>query len=399
MPILTSCTGLRAPLERWRQPSSSLLVGAGTGAVALDQGSSSIDVRAAGPDVADGSDGSSPELAEPDLVPLPEPPVPVRVPSVPLPALPAITVPTVTVPTTAPPERLETNSTYLARADGSGLKRIGDSSAFPSVRFSPDGRHLAFLRDGGIWISDVDGTKPRPVTGHEGACCHLDWSPDGGEIAYEVPGSGMAKRIHGVAPDGGNRRVLVENGVAPAWAPKGGRLVYATGARELHVRESDGSVHLIAPSIQSAPAWSPDGQRLLASGTDAETGKPGTWIFAADGSGRQALAAAGEFSRQFLTWSPDGSFVTWGGGIPTPESERRTLIARPDGSGLRDLGVGSTAPRWLSSGDKLIVHRDFGKAEVVNADGSDRRPFLQATVPYGVGPFSAAGGWVLIHTW
>lgn len=356
----------------------------------------------------------TPETAEPTV---PAPTTPAGTPAVPsllnvphvpsVPAVPAVTVPRVPIPTTTPPSRparLEANRNYIADADGSGLVLIDTDLDFAAARLSPDGSRLAFLRNDRVWVANADGSEASPISGDERACCHLDWSPDGRDIAYEVsPRSAPRLRILAVSPDGRASRVLVDDGAQPVWSPAGGRLMFMGGAPELwlSVRQADGTVQRILRGMQNRPAWSPDGRQLLVSGTDHETGREGTWVVEADGSGRRRIDAAGDYARQALTWSPDGAYITWGVGRPGPGEVPRTWIARPDGSGVREIGATFVSPVWVPPGHKLLVP-DGGRADIMNADGSGRRPFLNnsdTSVSYGVVHFSANGRRVVIGTW
>ena len=82
----------------------------------------------------------------------------------------------------------------------SGERRIvaGDENvATAQPRFSPDGKHLAFLCDRNgwlnLWLANADGSNPRPLIDEEfehgppawspGSRTY-DWSPDGNRIAY-----------------------------------------------------------------------------------------------------------------------------------------------------------------------------------------------------------------------
>ena len=56
------------------------------------------------------------------------------------------------------------------------------------VKFSPDGRRIAFRRDDGLWIHDLADPEPSRIPGTEGAQSFLAWSPDAGRIAFSRGG-------------------------------------------------------------------------------------------------------------------------------------------------------------------------------------------------------------------
>jgi Tol biopolymer transport system component len=71
---------------------------------------------------------------------------------------------------------------FVARADGSGLRRISPTGGYPTA--SPDGRFIAFVwtPDGGgnheLFVMRSDGTAPRQLTGTNGVTeGYPDWQP------------------------------------------------------------------------------------------------------------------------------------------------------------------------------------------------------------------------------
>jgi Tol biopolymer transport system component/DNA-binding winged helix-turn-helix (wHTH) protein len=79
--------------------------------------------------------------------------------------------------------------------DGSDWRDITDDVAFDRYsRWSPDGRHIAFVSDRSgdseIWVCSSDGTNPRQLTSREKSgyvSTFPVWSPDGSQIIYSSP--------------------------------------------------------------------------------------------------------------------------------------------------------------------------------------------------------------------
>lgn len=101
----------------------------------------------------------------------------------------------------------------ITTADGGG----GDPA------WSPDGRTLVFTRRSGsidqVFVVAADGqsglTELTPA-----ATCDCDeptWSPDGSQVAYVGPGSGVIRPIMVVDAAGGTARRITTNGLGPSW--------------------------------------------------------------------------------------------------------------------------------------------------------------------------------------
>jgi Tol biopolymer transport system component len=137
-------------------------------------------------------------------------------------------------------------SVWVVRPDGQDLHRVTDEYDVEPV-FSPDGSQLAFghvTRPGPAWdavqsvvMVGIDGTGRREIVPPTVGLQHVDWSPDGMWITYNVeplpdvidqpPGRGS---IWAVRPDGTDLHVLVSATdqwvfVKPVWSPDGQQLL------------------------------------------------------------------------------------------------------------------------------------------------------------------------------
>ena len=155
---------------------------------------------------------------------------------------------------------------WLVLADGTGATKIyevpaaeqRDGCDFGAVRWSPDGKRIAFLRKppGGvdqcrIYVMNADGTDARPLTTATGSWFETDlrWSPDGTQIAFdrwEFDQGSLEWRIRPlgvVSSTGGDVRSIgptpVSDGAAFEWSPDGKTIIAVGGP---------------------ATAWAPDGQ-------------------------------------------------------------------------------------------------------------------------------------------
>jgi serine/threonine protein kinase/Tol biopolymer transport system component len=72
-----------------------------------------------------------------------------------------------------------------------------ERTAVPAI--SPDGGHLAFVRNGALWVRDLDKLEARQLTGTEGAQYPF-WSPDSRQLAYLQANAAWRVGIDGAPP-------------------------------------------------------------------------------------------------------------------------------------------------------------------------------------------------------
>lgn len=115
---------------------------------------------------------------------------------------------------------------------------IAGLSYAQSPAFSPDGRRIAFMSSGTLFVADADGTNPQPITGSGQQWDDQPaWSPDGSQIAFV-----RSNQVWVMNADGSNARQLTwSNGGSswPAWQPLGPQpsncTLWGTGANDLLV--------------------------------------------------------------------------------------------------------------------------------------------------------------------
>lgn len=218
---------------------------------------------------------------------------------------------------------------WLMNADGSGQRLLARGGSHPT--WSPNGRTIAF--DGGgpgecppeafrcghlvaVWTVRVDGSALRR---HDAASRNASWSPSGRRIAYEggIDPYGDAHGIRVANVDGGNARWVARAGSQPAWSPNG-RLIAYSGKRGIEVVRPDGTGRRRLAARGWSPTWAPRGNRLAyACGRPhAPEGAEMTFtlcVVDAAGQGRRTVArrvtissSEGGRSREEAAWSPRG---------------------------------------------------------------------------------------------
>jgi Tol biopolymer transport system component len=249
-------------------------------------------------------------------------------------------------PTTPPdpPGSPGTPAIYLADADGSHVRLLvaGERPAW-----SPDGRRIAFQRDGSIHVIGIDGRGEIPLgEGREPA-----WAPDGHRLAF-TSHDGIAV----MRDDGSQVTTLLRHdfrddtdapsyqGVGmPAWSPAGDLIAFEHLGDgdvipvQIFVVNADGSDPRRATPTrgiqyaESDPSWSPDGSEIA------------FWSF---GYGIAVVSSAGGTPRRIYqndpavsygakpVWSGDGSSFLFTANLFSPETRAIWVVGRTGGAAI-----------------------------------------------------------------
>ena len=219
-------------------------------------------------------------------------------------------------------------------------------------QWSPDGRRIAFLRDGALWVTDSDGARLVRVTEHPAGNTLPRWAPDGRHLAFISRRRGWSQvwLIDAPVPRRGrpaaHPRPAEPSQCSPsgldvddyAWSPDGNQIAIAAQRSEfgwrsaLSVIDVGSGAELVIPpgdAWECGPRWLPDGDLLLSSDADG-------WfqVVRVASDGRRTILTAG--SREHGEPSGGVGFVA----LAAPGGER--FIYQEVHDGVVDLLVAPT---------------------------------------------------------
>jgi Tol biopolymer transport system component len=236
--------------------------------------------------------------------------------------------------------------------------------------WSPDGRRIAFTRDGKVAVLELRTRRVHVLTTGRDP----DWSPDGRRLVFAVAEGGR-EWLATARADGSGVRALGPGGrgvlvARPSWSPDGKLIAFEAGSG-MWLTDPAGRRRRRIPTggYGDSPSWTPDGRRITftCSNDDwCEVGRDGKHFRRHRGGTEPAWSPGGRllavtsldrFALRVIR--PDGAVV-------------RTLVRFPHGP--RDSGYGfEEEPDFSPDGRWLVVTRNAGSKPTLYAAGIEGR--------------------------
>jgi Tol biopolymer transport system component len=327
--------------------------------------------------------------------------------------------------------------TSVAAAVAADLENSGQNF---DPAWSPDGRKIAFVGDGKIYVMNADGSGKRRLTRNAAPDLRPDvqpawlpdsqpaWSPDGRKIAFETlrhggpfacsdghPSAGCNWELYVMNADGSGQRRLTRDRATDGgatWSPDGRKLLFHRARSGFYVMNADGSGRRRLAAATGSATWSPDGRMIAFSRGSGDARD--VYVINADGSGQRRLTHSPGMDLQ-PTWSPDGrkiAFVSRRERCPSAAAgssyvcgNAEIYVMNADGTGQRNLTHNPasgfySAVAWSPDGRKMAFSCDRdGNAEiyVMNADGSGQRRLTRNPLSDVVAAWSPDGRKILFE--
>ncbi len=282
------------------------------------------------------------------------------------------------------------------RGEPFGLARVqfpNANTAGAEARWSPDGKRIAYIANGQLWIADASGGNARQISNASGGAGGPVWSPTGDRLAF----------VTGVYPDCDSDACNIERAKAAdtgkvkahiadnllyrhwtEWTPATRSHLFVVSADGSGLRDVTSGVKYDVPpgpfGGSEAYAFSPDGKELAYTAKDqaredAWSTDLNVYIVPVTGGTPVAITAANRGADQNPVYSLDGHTIIYASQArPGFESDRQRLIAYDRASRTsREL-----LPSWDRNAD-AYAFSPRGDAIYINSVDASRTKIYRIT--------------------
>ena len=249
---------------------------------------------------------------------------------------------------------------------------------------SPDGRQIAFVALGDLWLMPVGGGTPRRITSDPYVEMNPAWAPDSKHLVYSSDRAGsMDLWLRDLTTDRDERLTSLPGAeYGSAWSQDGTRVAFLN-ADSLNIVTVSTRAITSRPVLREpgAPSWSPNGQWIVLSslypsstrfreGTNrvlriSVGGAPERWF---DPIPHKSIGMRGDYGP---VWSPDGRQMA-----AIVDGHLTTFAVSPDGEPrgpARELSTElAESPTWTGDSRRILYQTDDRLKLVDVIDGSVR---------------------------
>jgi len=263
-------------------------------------------------------------------------------------------------------------------------RRVGNILALDAC-WSPDGTHLAYVKENELFVARPDGTEIKKLATLDYAAYWIRYSPDGKRLRFTVftlSGQPEDWNILEIGADGSGLHQLPIHGCCGKWSADGTYYFYQTSRdiwvlperRTLFGRSELGTPAQLTtgPISFGAPTPSIDGNELFVVGN-----QPRVELVRYDGKSKQFVPFLGGISAEELEVSPDGQWVTY-----TTYPESNLWRSKLDGSERLQLtftAVNAHEPRWSPDGKQILFTDVPRRMYIVSANGGTLQQVMPKT--------------------
>lgn len=218
-----------------------------------------------------------------------------------------------------------------------GVERLRLTNQFRELALSPDGKKLAFIVRGEVFVASAkEGGDAVRVTNTEANESGVTWAPNSNVIVYASDRDNASHLFQYNFISSKETRLTneKEDDAAPLFSPDGKSLAFIRNGQELRVL--DLSAHketLVTKGLLGRPlfttaatiTWSPDGKWLAFSGYGAKSFRNIYVVPAAGGEAKPVSFLANSFGGN-VSWSADGTYILF----TTAQRTENANVARID---------------------------------------------------------------------
>nr|WP_160717290.1 S41 family peptidase [Chitinophaga solisilvae] len=219
--------------------------------------------------------------------------------------------------------------------DGRSLteKNVPVNGSITEFAISPNGKEVAFVARGEVFVSSVDGNMTKRITNTPQQERMLAWSPDGKKLIYAAERKGNwdiyeSSIVRKEEPYFFGATVLKEEPVIataaeeyqPVYAPDGKEIAYVEDRNILRVYNiASGKSRTLLPKGRNHSyadgdwefSWSPDSKWLVTNDQQGYFLADNAAIVRADGKGDIIHPINGGFGESNTRWTANGNMLTW----------------------------------------------------------------------------------------